>query len=445
MSRSLPPKIEMKAGFAKVPITPPIGTTMMGFGSRDRQHGCEGIRNDIFVRALYLTHEDEEVIIMGFDLCFLGREDADRYKGAIGRRIDLSPKQILLNTSHTHVGPSVGTWAYADYKPPDRIYLRELESATIAAAYSAKENAREVTLWAGTGKSALPMNRRRRDENGNMAMLPNPDGVVCDSLPVCLLKDLDGKPVSLLFSVSCHPSTISGFEISAEYPGVAMDKLDAYLGATGSIFLQGTGGDAKPCVIGKGEERWRVGTWEDVTKAGAMVAQEVIDTIEAGLEQKEPEIRSASVEMYWPLASLPARSWYEAVVENSEGSSVGKELRQLWAERQIERLDRGEMLPTSASITCHGVQLGKGLRLIGLEGEAVAELGLLILDFYGQGVTFPLGYTDGAQLYLPTESMLDEGGYEVVSYFEYGYPAPLAKGFEGILRQSLEQLRSRGI
>ena len=435
----------MKAGFAKVSITPPIGTAMMGFGSRDREHGCEKIHDDIFVRALYLAHEGEEALIMGFDLCFLGREDADRYKGAIGRRIDLSPKQILMNTSHTHVGPSVGTWAYADYKPPDRLYLQELESATVIAAHSAKETAREVTLWAGTGKSALPMNRRGKDENGNMAMLPNPDGVVCDLLPVCLLKDLNDKPVSLLFSVSCHPSTISGFEISAEYPGVAMDRLDEYLGITGSLFLQGAGGDAKPVVIGKGEERWRVGDWADVNQAGAMVAQEVIDTIESGLEQVEPEIRSAAVEMYWPLAPIPSRSWYETVAANSGGSSVGEELKRLWAERQIERLDRGEKLPKKVPITCHGIQLGRGLHFIGLEGEAVAGLGLLILDFYKQGTTFPLGYTDGAQLYLPTEEMLDEGGYEVVSYFEYGQPAPLAKGFEGILRQSLEQLHSLGI
>ncbi|MBE9479533.1 MAG: hypothetical protein IMY80_06160, partial [Chloroflexi bacterium] len=136
----------MKAGFAKVRITPPIGTTMMGFGTRDRDHGCEGVHDDLFVRALYLTHAGEEALIMGFDLCFLGREDADRYKGAIGRRMDLAPRQILLNTSHTHVGPSVGTWAYADYMPPDRFYLRDLERAIVSAACQAREAAREVTL-----------------------------------------------------------------------------------------------------------------------------------------------------------------------------------------------------------------------------------------------------------------------------------------------------------
>ncbi|MCP4643546.1 MAG: hypothetical protein GY851_24070, partial [bacterium] len=32
----------MKAGFSRVNISPPIGTTMMGFGGRDMDHGCEG-------------------------------------------------------------------------------------------------------------------------------------------------------------------------------------------------------------------------------------------------------------------------------------------------------------------------------------------------------------------------------------------------------------------
>ena len=53
--------------------------------------------------------------------------------------------------------------------------------------------------------------------------------------------------------------------------------------------------------------------------------------------------------------------------------------------------------------------LGQGVRLVGLEGEAVAELGSVIESCYAGGVTFPLGYTDGVQLYLPITRMLGEG------------------------------------
>jgi len=96
-------------------------------------------------------------------------------------------------------------------------------------------------------------------------------------------------------------------------------------------------------------------------------------------------------------------------------------------------------------VTAHGVQLGEGVRMVGLEGEAVAGLGNAITRYYGDGVTFPLGYVDGAQAYLPTDAMLDEGGYEVVSFYEYRLPARLAPGIDQTLQAALTRLRDAGI
>jgi hypothetical protein len=41
--------------------------------------------------------------------------------------------------------------------------------------------------------------------------------------------------------------------------------------------------------------------------------------------------------------------------------------------------------------------------------------------------------------------MLDEGGMEPESYWEYGYPAPLAKGMEACADEALTKLRAAGI
>jgi neutral ceramidase len=431
----------MKAGFSKVCITPPIGTTMYGFATRDRECGCKGIYDDIFARALYLSHGEEEVLIIGFDLLFFNRAEADRYKGAIGRRMELLPRQILLNTSHTHAGPMVGTaWTYAQYGMADPFYIDELEQAIVKAACQARAAACEVTMWAGATSSALPLSRRRKDEGGRIYFEPSPSGTVCDSLPLCLFKDLKDKPVALLFSISCHPSTISGYEISSDYPGVAMDLLDKYLGTECSLFLQGTGGDTKASVIGQGE-KWSLGTWDDVSKAGDIVAREAIEAIERGLVKFQPHLKTGIVDMNWPLEPAQDYSWYKAIADDTRGT----EWRRLWAQRQVDRLDRGQTLATSVPIILHGIGLGNGLRLIGLEGEAVAGLGIFIQDFYKDGITFALGYTNGAQLYLPTSTMLDEGGYEVVSYWEYGWPAPFAKGFEDIIVDGLKKLRTWGV
>ena len=56
-----------------------------------------------------------------------------------------------------------------------------------------------------------------------------------------------------------------------------------------------------------------------------------------------------------------------------------------------------------------------------------------------------MGYSDGCQLYLPSSKMIDEGGYEAESAWEYRFPAPLAKGVEDILTAAVEQLKREGI
>lgn len=441
-------KTVLKAGFAREKITPPLGTPMTGFGNRDWDPaGCKGVHDDLYVRALYLSQGEREVLIMGFDLLFFSRDEADRFKGAIGRRLDLAPRRILLNTSHTHTGPKVGTWFYT---PSDPFYLNRLESAIVTAALRAKGSACEVTLWAGEGATDLPISRRLKGADGKIEFRPNPSGTVNTSLPVAVLKDMSGETVCLLFSVSCHPSIIKGDErsylISADYPGAAMAKLDDWLGSPASLFLQGTGGDAKASVIGKGEKEWRAGSWEDVARAGSIVADEV-KTIAAGkLVKVEPDIQFAQLIMNWPLAKPLDRAGFEAVIRNPRTNEESSpEIMKLWAKEQIGHFDRGLTLPMSVGITLHGIRLGAGLRIVGIEGEAVAELGNIMRGFYREGITFALGYTDGAQMYLPTTAMLSEGGYEVESYWEYRQPAPLAGGMEKILIDSLGELRAAGI
>lgn len=434
----------MNAGFARQDITPPLGTTMMGFGGRDMEHGCTGVHDPIHTRALYLESGGETALIMGYDLCFLGRADADRFKGAIGRVMDIAPRQIFLNTSHNHVGPKAGTWYSAGYEADDRDYLIQLEAATVNAALAARENARPATMRAGVTASKLPVNRRRRMPDGSIENRPNPAGRAYDKLPIVLFEDKAGQPVCLLFSISCHPSMMNGWEISAEYPGAAMDRLDAHLGKTCSLFLQGVGGDAKPLVIGRGTDAWIPGTWELMDEAGAIVAGEVIGAL-SELKPVKPALASASEEMHWALEEAPPKAFFEDIVANTPEDRQAKDVQFMWARKTLETVEKGLPLATDVPLSLHGIRLGDGLRLVGIEGEALHGWGYFIQDFYKDGLTAPLGYTDGQGMYLPTTEQLPEGGYEVVSFWEYGYPAQLAAGMEDEVRRALVALKDRGI
>jgi neutral ceramidase len=430
----------MQAGFAKIDITPPLGTRMFGWGTRDETGGCTGVHDSLFVRALWLTDQDEDVLIMGFDLLFFSRDIADRLRGAIGRAFDLAPRQVLLNTSHTHNGPTTGTWWTALFESPDTIYLDQLERAVLAAADEAMDQAREVCVVRhGSAKAAMALSRRNIGPDGKASWEANTENTIYDTIPICLLEDVHREPVAVLFSVSCHPSTVPGRDISADYPGAAMAMLDERLGVECSLFLQGVGGDTKvrscreACAFGT--------TWDDQNSAGRMVADAVMAAIESDLEPTLPALVAEETTVALPLEDTPDRSGYTAIMSAPDTG----DMKRLWASRMIERLDRGEIPPSSVPLSMHGVKIGQGVRMIGIEGEVVADHGGLIARMFDRGTTFPMGYCDGCQLYIPSDRMLPEGGYEVDSFAEYHVPAALAGGIDEALVAGCRELHAAGI
>ena len=441
----------LRAGFAAVRITPPPGTPLSGFGDRDfGPDGAKGVHDDLYARALYLAQEKTEVLIMGFDILFFSRDESDRFKGAIGGRLGLAPSHILLNTSHTHTGPKVGNWYYT---PADPLYLNELEKRIVEAAVEAKKHAVAAALRAGENRTSVPLSRRLLDGQGTLQFAPNPAGAKYDFLPLALFEARDGSPVCLLFSVSCHPSTIKGDEradqVSADFPGAASSELDSLLGKPCALFLQGAGGDAKASVIGQGLKEWRAGTWEDLAEVGRTIASEFEAARAAGLKELPPALWAGLVEMDLPLGPAPGREELIRVIEGVKSlgpeAPSGDKARGLWAEEQLSLIDRGFGLAAAAPVLVQGISLGPGLRLVAVEGELTADLGHLIRDYYGGGLTFPLGYSNGARMYLPSSRMIDEGGYEVESYWEYRQPAPLVKGVEAHYVRALDELKRAGI
>jgi neutral ceramidase len=429
----------MQAGFACANINPAPGVRLYGFAGRDLEKPLTGIHDDIFVRACYLQQGDEQALIIGLDLLFLGSDEVTLIRADLQREMGLAPRQILLNTSHSHVGPRIGTWAWGGHTPPETEYISSLRQAIIAAAREAKQQVRPVRIMAGATKSRVPLSRRNIHEDGRAYFEPTAAGVTCDHLPVCLLQGEDGKPVCLLFSVSCHPSMTGGFEVSSEYPGAACRALDAHLGAPMSVFLQGAGGDAKPALSGT-TGQWRSCTWEEVEQTGQQVAAEIIPALDR-LKRVEPDLHCAMEVLQWPLLPAATKDEFAAMAADANAP----EYKRLWAQRNLDMLRRGEKLPTSWPITLSAIQIGKGLRLVGLEGEAVARWGLFFLKQFPEGVTFPLGYTNGQGAYLPTSDILHEGGYEVDSYHEYWLPAQLGPGFEEIVAEALRHLQTEGI
>jgi len=346
---------------------------------------------------------------------------------------------VLLNASHTHNGPTTGTWWTALFSPPDAVYLDMLERYVVTAACLARDRMRDVRLRHGAARTSFAVSRRKIGPDGLAVWEANTENTIYDRAPICAFEEPTGKPVCLLFSASCHPSTVPGRSVSADYPGVAMDTLDAHFGTECSLFLQGVGGDTKvrscrdECAFGT--------TWEDQNAAGRMVSDAVAAVVASGLEPAEPNLVVREVSVDLVTDPVPDEQGFERLRDAPDTH----DMKRAWAGRMLERLARGDDLPAVVPVTMHGIGIGAGVRLIGVEGEAVADHGYLLEGAFGGGTTFPMGYTDGCQMYIPSDKMLAEGGYEVDSFSEYHFPAGLAGGIDARLLAGCDGLRAAGL
>lgn len=429
----------MQAGFARIDITPPKGTPLMGWGSPATRLST-GVHDPLFVRALAMEHEGEEAIILGIDLCFVARDDAERWHGILTRETGLLPRQVMFSATHTHAAPAVGNYMDLKWLPPMHAFREQLDAAVMRAIHEARHNRRPATLRAGKGKTTIPMNRRK-SHNGKIVNGPNPQGPTYDALPVCLIEDEQHKPVCLLFSASTHPVAYrAGDEVSADYPGVAMARLDKQLGTPCSLFLQGLGGDSRPAALSKGET-WAPRPGEaEIEIIGGILANETLLTLDALRSSKSvtPRIRTALVTAEFPLTGNLTREDYTTIAQGSES------WRAHWAKDQLALLERNA-LTTTAPILFQGITLGENVRLVAVEGEPLHHFGAIIESRFTGGITIPLGYINGEGMYLPSTAMLAEGGYEPESFWEYHKPSALAPGMERVIERAVDTLISRGI
>jgi neutral ceramidase len=75
-------------------------------------------------------------------------------------------------------------------------------------------------------------------------------------------------------------------------------------------------------------------------------------------------------------------------------------------------LDRGEKLPTYYSCPLTVWQFGQDLTLVGLSGEVVVDYVTLLEKSLGPNQLWICAYCNDVYGYLPSNRVLDEGGYE---------------------------------
>jgi hypothetical protein len=173
------------------------------------------------------------------------------------------------------------------------------------------------------------------------------------------------------------------------------------------MFVLGCAGDANP---------YPRGTHAIAEQHGKELATEVLRVAgdKGKLAPVRGPLRVASGEATLPLSDAPPKEELEKMAAGRGGTGP-------WmAQRMLERLARGEKLPSEYAAPLAVWQFGDDLTLVALSGEVVVDYVRLLEDKLGQGRLWVAAYCHDVYGYLPSRRVLEQGGYETRGLYAGG-------------------------
>jgi len=407
----------LRAGVARVDITPPVGVEMVGFAARGPNTGQH---DPLTATALVLAAGRRRAAVVACDLCFMGVEEADAIAERVHRRCRVPAENVLICCSHTHYGPAMRSLgdSRADALPGP--YHADLELKIAGAVEEAASNLAPVRAAVASGHCDANINRRERRPDGSIVLGRNPDGTVDREVGIVRLDALDGTPLAVLVNWACHAVCLgSGWTLfSADFVGAMRGIVEPIVDAP-VLFLQGACGNINPPRL--------AGTYDSAFRTGARLAGEVLKLWAAAESEPAVGLDAADARLQYPAFRGISLEDARARLERSRSRLAGARKRGgrgpllHWFQRNVDRdeaavrywTEGGEspaMTPVEGRV--HALRFGPAA-LAAASGEVFCQIGMQARQRSPFPFTMFAGYTNADIMYIPTPEAYAEGGYEV--------------------------------
>ena len=267
---------ELKAGIARVEITPSTFMPMYGYANR-KCGPANGTHDPLFAKVLVLEAGDSRMALVTADV---GSLVSDQLRRDVAAKLGIPV--LLLSASHTHSAPAFLPFGSAPASSDDaRAYLAGIERKIFGAIEAAARSMFPARLGVGRGSLQLGYNRLLVREDGRArAVFDNldrvPYGPVDPEIVLLRVEDAEGRAKALLVHYAVHAVVLgpTSCKYSADYPGVVQSAVERELAGTQVMFVQGGAGDVNPLFQGRsGKETDDFAVME---KMGQLLAAEVL-------------------------------------------------------------------------------------------------------------------------------------------------------------------------
>lgn len=422
----------LKAGVGRANLTPYVGMVLSGFGGRD--HGAEGVHDELWAKALVLESSDCRLGLVACDLIGLTPASVRIIRERAAQDTGLAPENILVAATHTHSGPAMGCLRLLGQDPE---WVAVAERKIAGALSEAARNMTEAQIGLGMGEVRIGINRRERTAEGTLRLGRNPEGPLDPTVGVLRVDTLSGRPLATLIHHACHPVVLGGtnYLLSADFPGVAVSFVEQAVPGVTALFLNGCAGDINSEPVG--------GTFADARRLGVRLGAEAVKTFTRVELVSSARLGSVTEWTEAPVKPLPPVDEVQALLEQRRQAlaaevSAGRlspEKRDTdhllgWAQDVLSEWNKPAR-PRVRRLEVQAVRLGE-VALVTTPGETFTELGAAIRAASPFTRTLVCGYTNGNVGYLPTDAAFEEGGYEIDSAYKFYYGTySFAPGTEG--------------
>ena len=441
----------LKAGFARIDITPPIGVGLVGYY---RLRESVGILDPLLATAVAVSDGESTAVMMSLDLIGIDQVTVNRIRYGVAEKCGIPHEAVFVACTHTHLAHGVAT---SYIRPDDAEKQRHVDmliEKAIGVAKMAISDLKDAEMYVNAAETPVDISfiRRFRMKDGSCAtnpgwLNPNIDHALGepDKRVALTYFKREGAPEIAIINFQVHPDMVSGCLMSADYPHFVRSTYEKVIPDSLCMYINGAQGDTNHINVKTPEHMLRKG-YAMAQHAGRTIAGTAIALYAMAEKIEGCPVKGMEINIEVPFNKA----------ETPEELAEAKHIKMLYDENRTVEIPipegHGAMSRTTAIAgACRAVSLENepdlktlrvtGIRvgefaLVGFPGEPFTEIGRQVKASSDYKMTYIACCANGYEGYYPSASAMEEGGYEAAaSRYKKGTAEKLIETGKQILKE----------
>jgi hypothetical protein len=395
----------LRAGAARVDITPDADAALPMNGFASRTQGFKAIHDNVYVRAIVLDDGTTQAALVAWESLYVPDAVWADVSKRVAAELGIRPENLLFAAVHDHGAPTLNL---ASGTPAQAAYIHKVENDAVEAIRLGRARLQPARLGIGAGTAYLNVNRREPTSDGGWALGFNEKGPSDKTVTVIRLEDLAGKPIAFFINYPVH-AVVMGPEnyritgdlagatsrfVEQHYAGKDRPRSDSgprmqmrpanVVGGDGvvAVWTSGAAGDQNPVSTSNGEE------FALVESMGQMLGEEVV-RVAAGIKTA-PQARLWGMQqvLTCPGRLLEPGSSQRTGYKFTDSDPVNIRLSLLMLDR---------------------------IALAGVSGEVFTLIAQRLKAESPVGDTVMVTHANGSSGYIPNDAAFDQISYEITT------------------------------